>query len=240
LSQSSAGIVGAIVIVTALVIGSFLLLVNFSLPQGNSTYAALQNFGHFLLFVALGLIALPIVLHLLGGRLYLALAVTASVLLVLGIGVELFQTGQANRSASVYDFVLDVFGIIVGFSSFLLYRSWRKGKRFLALGFGGVILAATAVAIKPVVPLIGFDLLRPDYPVIRNFEHRFADQKIEPVGGAIYSTVADSVAGEPSSGCCVLQITFATARFSGVIFEEYAAARSGRWSDFESLDRENG
>jgi len=101
-----------------------------------------------------------------------------------------------------------------------------------------VILAATAVAIKPVVPLIGFDLLRPDYPVIRNFEHRFADQKIEPVGGAIYSTVADSVAGEPSSGCCVLQITFATARFSGVIFEEYAAARSGRWSDFESLNIE--
>lgn len=224
-----------IAVLAALTIGSFLLLVSVTFPEGNRTFSAIQNFGHFLLFVCLAFISLPIVHRLVRGRMIVALVAVSTGLMLFGLGVELFQRGLANRSASISDFMLDVLGVAVGFLVFFLIRLYRQDNKYPASVAALFALLATLVAVKPLIPLIGFDLLRPKLPVVRDFDHRFAVQKIGSHGGALFEKRATPELS-PHTGCCSLQVTFSSARYSGVIFEEDASVRSGSWSDFEELN----
>lgn len=228
--QSSANTTRSVALLSGLIIGSFVLLVSVALPEGNSTLAAVQNFGHFILFAFLGWTTLPITNRILRENLPLAVCLTGVGLMLLGVGVELFQTGLANRSASVSDFVLDVAGIVAGFLAYALLRFLRQGRIYSGVACGGMLIFIAAFALKPLVPLIGFDLLRPGLPIVRSFDYPFANQKIESVGGATFE-----ISRGLSTQCCVLRVTFSPARFSGVIFEENGF-RAGKWSEFMSLN----
>lgn len=226
----------SIAILAALVIGSLLLLVSFTLPEGNRTWSAIQNFGHFMLFVFLGWVALPIVDGFMRNRIGLSVLLTGTALILLGIGVELIQTGLVNRSASLSDLVLDMLGIVVGFLLYFLVRFYKSGKNSGAVAIGILLVFLTGVAVRPLVPLIGFDLLRAGLPVVRGFDHLFAGQKIEPIGGATFEPVSGSFATGNPADCCSLRVTFNPARYSGVIFEEDSSMRARNWSDFEVLN----
>ncbi len=235
MNQTATNPVRAIAILAALVIGSFLLLVSFTFPEGNRTFSAIQNFGHFLLFALLAWAALSIVLGFFR-RQAVAVAVTGIVLMLLGLGVELFQTGLANRSASMSDFALDVLGILVGCLFFFLVKFFRQGRKYQMFTVGFFLLFLTTIALRPLIPLIGYDLMRADLPVVRSFNHPFAEQKIESVGGAIFKKLPSRVLAGSNAECCTLHVSFSTARYSGVVFEEDASLRAGSWSDFESLN----
>jgi len=227
LTHSEAKISRTILTLAVLAIGSFLLSVSVALPEGNITYSALQNFGHFLLFAFLGWAVLLLTYRLLNQNFWKAIAITSAGLIGLGLAIELFQSTLVSRSASLNDLLLDIAGVVVGFLMFSLPLSWRQRSWLKALAMASAALAILAVTVRPVVPLVGFDLMRPPVPVIRSFDHLFSGYKIEINGGARYSRVAT---GEPPR-CCALRMVFSTAQYSGVIFHE----RSARWRDYSNL-----
>jgi len=208
LTLSDAKISRTLLTLVALGIGSFLLSVSVALPDGNLTYSALQNFGHFLLFAFLGWSVLLLTYRLLNQDFLKAVVIAGAGLVGLGLAIELFQSRLVSRSASLNDVLLDIAGAAVGFLMFSLPICWhqRSCLKTLAVALAAIVIAA--VAIKPVVPLVGFDLIRPPLPVVRSFDHIFSGYKIETNGGARYSRL---VTGEPPQ-CCALRMVFSTAQ----------------------------
>lgn len=231
LAQSTKNVSLLLALLIALAISSVILLVGVSLPDGNSTFGALQNFGHFLLFALLGWAVLLIVDALLKDRVR-AVLVSGVALFALGLGVELIQSGLDGRDASLFDLILDVAGAIFGFLCYFLLFKRGTGTRGSYFVMGITMLVLLGGALVPVVPLVGFDLMRPSLPVVRSFSHPWADRKVEPVGGAEFVRVENQTTGD----CCVLQVTFNPAVYSGVIFQEHFAGGAQGWSDFSELN----
>ena len=118
-----------VAVLFAILIGSFVLFNAFSLPADNSTYSAIQNFGHFVLFAVLGLVFLKLILELVKARVVLALLLATGILVALGLGIELFQKSLDGRTASLRDLALDVAGMLCGYLMLLSASLWRQGNR---------------------------------------------------------------------------------------------------------------
>ncbi len=215
-----------IIALVVLAAGGFFLSVNFALPNGDLTYEAIQNFSHFLLFAFLGWAVLFLVHRHIGVRYWKAVLATGAGLIGLGFAIEVFQVRLASRDASFADVVLDVAGIVVGVLVFSMPSLIRRKSKVRSVAAVCVILITVAVSMRTVVPLIGFDLMRPPIPVIRSFNHPFSTAKIETNGGAHYTREMSD-----QQLCCVLRMVFEPAPYSGIVFHE----RSGRWSDYERL-----
>ena len=217
----------AISAIAVLVAGGFLLSVSVTLPDGDHTYKALQNFSHFLLFAFLGWAVLFLIHRLMGLQFWKAVAVTAVGLFGLGFAIEVFQIKLASRDASLSDLALDVAGILVGVLLFSMPRLLRQTKKIWAVVASVGMAFTVAVSMKNVIPLVGFDLIRPDIPMVRSFNHPFSVAKIEATGGAQFTKEVSK-----QQECCVLRMVFKPALYSGVIFHE----RSAHWSDYERLN----
>jgi len=118
-----------VAVLLAILIGSFVFFNAFSLPADNSTYSAVQNFGHFVLFVVLGYVFLKLILELVQVRVVLALLLATGILVALGLGIELFQKSLDGRTASLHDLVLDIAGMLSGYLLLLGVSLWRQGNR---------------------------------------------------------------------------------------------------------------
>ena len=217
-------------VLAVLIIGSFVVLNTFTLPSDNITANSIQNFGHFLLFMVLGFIALKLVLQLLQNHL-LAILITTTVLVGLGLAVELFQKGQSGRTASTLDLALDIAGIVVGYLVLWGQFLWQKRAepvRLLLVMIGAIVV--TLIAAKPMIGLIGFDLFRSPLPIVREFDGPFALQKVESYANAGFERVIIEL--PDGSSVSALRLLFSNTIYSGVIFHE-----SGKkWSEFNRLN----
>jgi len=201
----------------------------FSLPADNSTYSAVQNFGHFVLFVVLGYVFLKLILELVQVRVVLALLLATGILVALGLGIELFQKSLDGRTASLHDLVLDIAGMLSGYLLLLGVSLWRQGNRGRCAAASLGIVVLTSVAAKPMVEFIGFDLFRSPLPIVRDFRPPFAVKNIEAYEGAEYKSVSldlPEIGHRP-----VLRVEFSERLYSGVIFHEFGS----NWSDYQAL-----
>lgn len=215
--------------IAILMLFSFIGLVTVAFPSYNLTYGSLQNFGHFALFAVLAFLVLQLFCGLTKPHYVKSVLISAAILILLGAGVELFQSGIASRTASVSDFVLDVAGITIGFLAYWSRTLYRSGYLGLGVFTSACIVAGSFIAFKPSLALVGFDLLRPSLPVVRVFDHPFATSKIATTGSASYNQVP--IESSPGNTVQALRVTFFPEKFSGIVFLESPL----KWSDYAGV-----
>ncbi len=215
-------------IATSVVASMCLLLA--PIPWSGLLVSTLQNTGHLFLFFSLAYGGTKLARHC-NWNIYRSASYTFLFLCALGMLAEAFQMMIAGRTAGLMDLGMNTAGTMLGITTYLLVNyqvlipTWQTA--FLAV----IVAGALALLLKPAITLLVAFSLRSGLPGILNIDDPLSTLFITPIGGASlektsphnrFHNLVDSS----------LKVSFATASFSGIAFEEPVSD----WSGFESFN----
>ena len=197
---------------------SFMLLFNFS--NEGLLWSAVQNAGHFVIFIAFTLACLTL-FDSASLRQPLKHAVVISILFALGAAVELIQSMMPGRTASWSDLLLDAAGIFVGYLIFILVFHFKAISmvRRIAVVFG--ILITSYFSAQPALQLIGYNVLKTGHPALISFGDPFVESIISVTGSASTELIMPTRLINRGSRR-LLRMDFADVSHGGVVFHDTA------------------
>jgi len=190
----------------------------FNLGSGGLLASAMQNAGHFLLFVALTYYYLslfrPESLRVFSKHIKLILA-----LLALGAVVEAVQSFIPGRTASLDDFLLDAAGILTGYLLFLITRTINYASAVTSIGLIFITLVISFLATRPALQLTTYHVFKNGSPTLVSFDDSFIESTISVTGGTVFTLVKPPLAMSQSSEN-VLRVDIPGGNYGGVIFHD--------------------
>jgi VanZ family protein len=185
------------------------------------------NLGHILFFA---LLPIPLFNYRkwLSGRFLIQSLIVLGICLVLGVLIELLQSGF-QRTPDAEDVVRDMIGGLVGILFFLGSRNSLRAKVLAALQL--VAIGLVGLQVYPVLTALADEYLaNRQFPVLSGFETPWEISRWD--GGAVFA-VDCSVHRE---GKCSLRVQLGTEQYSGISLfyfqQNWEGARSFRFSVF--------
>jgi len=210
-------------------LASVVVMLFFTLGDGGLLTSALQNAGHFLLFLALTYYHLSLFKED-SLRHFSTHAKLVIALLALGAMVEAVQSYMPNRIASLDDFLLDAAGIETGYLLFIITRTINFVPVLMTIALTFMTIVMSVLATKPVLKLAAYHILKKGPSALISFSDSFVESTISVTGGTMFTLVeAPTAMNRPTHA--VLRVDISEGNYGGVIFHD----TSDIWAEGNTL-----
>jgi len=201
----------------------------FPLGDGGLLASALQNAGHFLLFMTLTYYYLSL-FTVESLRHFSKHAILVIALLALGLMVEAVQSFMPNRTASLDDFLLDATGIETGYLLFIITRTINFAPAVMSIALIFMTLVMSVLATQPALKLAVYHIFKTGSPTLVSFDDSFVGSTLSVTGGTLFTLIeAPAEMNRPMH--TVLRVDFPKGNYGGVIFHD----TSNLWAEGNTL-----